>query len=256
MPVSSAAEPAAAPRTNGYNELRNPYFGQTHQHTGWSFDEAIYNVRIGPEVAYRHARGETVKHPGGYDVRLKVPLDFLAVSDHSEYLGVLLRMYDPDDPLSRHPLAQEVTSSGNDVTKATKVFYKLVSETIQPDGSIKADPVLADPALKRTIWDQYIQITDSFNEPGKFTTLVAYEWSSQPNMSNLHRNVIFRSSKNLPVPFSYFDSQRPEDLWQWMDAQRAKGTRAARHSAQRQPQQWGHVCPHGLRRKADLQGLC
>ena len=220
----SAAEQAAPAHTKGYNELRNPYFGQTHQHTGWSFDEAIYNVRLGPDTSYRHARGEKVKHPAGYDVQLKVPLDFLAVSDHSEYLGVLLRMYDPNDPLSKHPLALEVTSSGNDVAKATKVFYKLVSETIQPDGSIKADPVLADPALKRTIWDQYIQIADSYNEPGKFTTLIGYEWSSQPNMSNLHRNVIFRSSKNLPVPFSYFDSQRPEDLWKWMDAQRAKGT--------------------------------
>ncbi len=222
--AGSAVEQAAPAHTKGYNELRNPYFGQTHQHTGWSFDEAIYNVRLGPDTSYRHARGEKVKHPAGYDVQLKVPLDFLAVSDHSEYLGVLLRMYDPNDPLSRHPLALEVTSSGNDVTKATKVFYKLVSETIQPDGSIKADPVLADPELKRTIWDQYIDIADSFNEPGKFTTLIGYEWSSQPNMSNLHRNVIFRSGKDLPVPFSYFDSQRPEDLWKWMDAQRAKGT--------------------------------
>ena len=222
--IASAADPAPAAHTKGYNELRNPYFGQTHQHTGWSFDEAIYNVRSGPENSFRHARGEKVKHPGGYDVQLKVPLDFLAVSDHSEYLGVLLRMYDSNDPLSKHPLAAEITSSGNDVTKATKVFYKLVSETIQPDGSIQADPVLADPKLKRTIWDQYIHIADSYNEPGKFTALVAYEWSSQPNMSNLHRNVIFRSSKDLPLPFSYFDSQRPEELWKWMDAQRAKGT--------------------------------
>ena len=220
----AAAEQAPPAHTKGYNELRNPYFGQTHQHTGWSFDEAIYNVRLGPDTSYRHARGDKVKHPAGYEVQLKVPLDFLAVSDHSEYLGVLLRMYDPNDPLSKHPLALEVTSSGNDVAKATKVFYKLVSETIQPDGSIKADPVLADPALKRTIWDQYTKIADSYNEPGRFTTLIGYEWSSQPNMSNLHRNVIFRSNKNLPVPFSYFDSQRPEELWKWMDAQRAKGT--------------------------------
>ena len=224
--TTAAAIPAppTAAHTKDYNELRNPYFGQTHQHTGWSFDEAIYNVRLGPDNSYRHARGEKVQHPAGYDVQLKVPLDFLAVSDHSEYLGVLLRMFDPDDPLSKHPLATEVTSAGNDVTKATKAFYKLVSDTIQPDGSVVADPVLNDPRLRRTIWDQYVQIADSFNDPGKFTTLVAYEWSSQPNMSNLHRNVIFRSSKDLPVPFSYFDSQRPEDLWAWMDAQRAKGT--------------------------------
>ncbi len=194
----------AAGRTAGYNELRNPYFGQTHLHTGWSFDEAIYDVRLGPENSYRHAR-ERVKHPNGQWVQLKLPLDFHVVSDHAEYLGVLVRMYDPDDPLSEHPLAKDVVGSGDDVEKSTKAFYGLVAQTIQPDGSTKPDPTLDTPELKRTIWDEYVEITDRFYEPGTFTTLVGYEWSSQPNMSNLHRNVIFRSSENLPVPFSYFD---------------------------------------------------
>ncbi|MBP7370020.1 MAG: DUF3604 domain-containing protein [Arenimonas sp.] len=222
---SVATETAATvpAHTAGYNEERNPYFGQTHQHTGWSFDEAIFNVRLGPENSYRHARGEKVKHPSGYDVQLKVPLDFLAVTDHSEYLGVLIRMFDPNDPLSKHPLAKELVDSGDDIAKSTKVFYNLVKTTIQPDGSVHADPVLGAPELKQSIWDQYVKIADSYNEPGKFTALVGYEWSSQPNMSNLHRNVIFRSNKGMSVPFSYFDSQKPEDLWKWMDEQRAKG---------------------------------
>ncbi len=214
---------ATAVRTAGYNEFRNPYFGQTHQHTGWSFDEAIYNVRLGPDNSFRHARGEKVMHPSGYEVQLELPLDFHVVSDHAEYLGVLVRMYDPDDPLSKNPMAQQIVGSGDDVAASTKAFYGLVSQTIQTDGSTKPDPTLNTPELKRTIWDEYVAIVDSFNEPGEFTTLVGYEWSSQPNMSNLHRNVIFRSSENLPVPFSYFDSQRPEDLWQWMDEQRASG---------------------------------
>ena len=209
--------------TKGYNPERNPYFGETHLHTGWSFDEAIYNVTLGPENTYRHARGEKVKHPNGQTVQLKLPLDFMVVSDHSEYLGVLVRMFDPKDPLSKHPLAKMVVGSGNDLDASTKAFYSLVKQTIQPDGSTKPDPVLSSPELKRTIWDEYIKIADKYNDPGKFTTLVGYEWSSQPNMSNQHRNIIFRSSKNLPVPFSYFDSQHPEDLWKWMDAQRAKG---------------------------------
>ncbi|MGB5291524.1 MAG: DUF3604 domain-containing protein, partial [Lysobacterales bacterium] len=219
------SEPTAVEKTQtaAYNELRNPYFGQTHLHSGWSFDEAIYNVRLGPENVYRHARGDKVKHPAGYDVQLKIPLDFMVDSEHAEYLGVLIRMYDPNDPLSKHPLAAQIVDSGDDVALSTKAFYNLVSQTIQPDGSTKPDPVLNAPELKRTVWDEYIKITDSFNEPGKFTTLVGYEWSSQPNMSNLHRNVIFRSSENLSVPFSYFDSQKPEDLWAWMDQQREGG---------------------------------
>ena len=222
--VPEATTTTERQRTAGYNPLRNAYFGQTHMHSGWSFDEAIYNVQLGPDNTYRHARGEKVKHPAGYDVQLKVPLDFLATSEHSEYLGVLVRMYNPDDPLSKHPLAEQIVGSGDDIKKSTEAFYGLVAQTIQPDGSTKPDPTLSTPELKRTIWDEYIDIVDSFYEPGVFTTLVAYEWSSQPNMSNLHRNVIFRSSENLPVPFSYFDSQHPEDLWKWMDLQRESGT--------------------------------
>ncbi len=220
---STEASSAKTGRTHGYNELRNPYFGQTHLHSGWSFDEAIYNVRLGPDNAYRHARGDKVKHPAGYDVQLRVPLDFMVVSEHAEYMGVLIRMYDPDDPLSKHPMASAIVGSGNDVEKSTEAFYDLVAQTIQADGTTKPDPILNTPELKRTIWDKYVKITDSFYEPGKFTTLAGYEWSSQPNMSNLHRVVIFRSSNNLPVPFSYFDSEKPEDLWAWMDRQRDDG---------------------------------
>ncbi len=210
-------------RTAGFSEIRNAYFGETHLHTGWSFDEAIYNVQLGPENSYRHARGEKVLHPNGDTVQLKIPLDFMIVSDHAEYLGVLVRMYNPNDPLSKHPLAKTIVGSGDDIVASTKAFYGLVSQTIQPDGTTKPDPTLNTDELKRSIWDEYIKITDRFNDPGKFTTLVGYEWSSQPNMSNLHRNVIFKGSENLPVPFSYFDSEKPEDLWAWMDTQRESG---------------------------------
>jgi hypothetical protein len=227
--VDGGATPAAdtgkeaRQQTAGYNELRNAYFGQTHLHTGWSFDEAIYNVTLGPDNAYRHARGDKVKHPSGQEVQLRIPLDFMVVSDHAEYLGVLRQMYDPDNPLSKHPMAAAVVGSGDDLDASTKAFYGLVAQTIQPDGSTRPDPTLNTPQLRRSLWDEYVRIADSFYDPGTFTTLAGYEWSSQPNMSNLHRNVIFRSTENLPVPFSYFDSQRPEDLWAWMDSHREAG---------------------------------
>ena len=92
---TSHTNESQAERTDGYNAFKNPYFGQTHLHTGWSFDEAFYNVRVGPENAYKHARGDKVKHPYGYDVQLKIPLDFMVVSEHAEYMGVLIQMYDP-----------------------------------------------------------------------------------------------------------------------------------------------------------------
>ncbi len=148
------AQETRPPRTKTYNELRNPYFGQTHQHTGWSFDAAIYNVPQGPEVSYRHARGEKVKHPNGEWVKLELPLDFHVVSDHAEYLGVLRLMFDSNNPLSKHPLAARIVGSGDDVKKSTEAFYGLVKETIQPDGTTKADPTLNAPELKRSNWDE------------------------------------------------------------------------------------------------------
>ncbi|WP_298534879.1 DUF3604 domain-containing protein [uncultured Algibacter sp.] len=220
------SNPMSSKRTANYNPLKNPYFGQTHQHTSWSFDAAILDVKTGPEVAYRHARGERVKHPSGQDVQLKIPLDFLSVTDHSEYLGVLVQMYDPDNPLSKHPMAKDIVASGTDVTKSMKAFYGLVSQTIQPDGTTEADPELSSPELKRSAWQEMKRITDLYYEPGKFTTIMGYEWSSQPNMGNLHRNVLFRDTDHLPdFPFSYFDSEKPEDLWDWMDLQRKNGSK-------------------------------
>ena len=209
--------------STGAPPKRQPYFGQTHQHTGWSFDAAIYNVPQGPENSYRHARGERVKHPNGDWVQLKTPLDFHSVTDHSEYLGVLRMMFDPESPVSKHPMAAQVVGSGDDLEKSTKAFYGLVAATIQPDGTTKPDPALNTPELKKANWEEYLRITDQFDDPGTFTTLPGFEWSSQPGMSNLHRNVIFRANEDLPLPFSYFDSEKPEQLWKWMDAQRARG---------------------------------
>ena len=79
------------------------------------FYEAIYNGTLGPENSYKHARGEKVLHPNGDTVQLKLPLDFMIVSDHSEYLGVLVKMYDQKNPLSKHPLVKSVVGSGNNL---------------------------------------------------------------------------------------------------------------------------------------------
>ena len=202
---------------------RNPYFGQTHQHTGWSFDANIYNVQLGPENAFKHARGDEVKHPWGYFVKLKVPLDFLLVSDHGEYLGVIKMMNNPENAISLHPLAESVRASGSDVDDSTKAFYGLVSSAAD-GGNVTPDQILNYAALRETNWQRMVDIVDKYNEPGKFTALAGFEWSSQPYTSNLHRNVLFRDTINLPkAPFTYFDSGDPQDLWKWMDGERENG---------------------------------
>ena len=95
-----------------YNENRNAYFGDLHVHTMYSFDAFIFGTTASPDEAYGFAMGEALRHPGGFDMQLKVPLDFYAVSDHGFYLGALRAMADPASSLSRHELAQGMDDLG------------------------------------------------------------------------------------------------------------------------------------------------
>lgn len=207
--------------TIGYNSLCNPYFGQMHLHTSWSFDAYVNHERLGPEYAYRHATGELIKLPTGEEVQLQIPLDFLAITDHAEYLGVLRQMEDHRNPVSTHPLAKKINSRNADT--ANMAFAYLLASSIQKDGSAKPDPILNDSVLRFANWTEMVGLANRYYRPGKFTSFAAYEWTSQPAASNLHRDIIFRDTKQLPIPFSYFESGKSEELWKWMDAQRARG---------------------------------
>jgi hypothetical protein len=198
---------------------REAFFGQTHSHTSWSLDAYIIGNHItGPEDAYKFSLGQPVKHPAGFDVKLKRPLDFHGVTDHSEYAGMVRLANDPSSPVSKLPIAEKLkVRSPADVLS---IFKWLV-------GSLaKNEPIkeLLDPAVAGTVWKENIAIADKYYQPGKFTTFVAYEWTSAPNSRNMHRNVFFKDSKKVPVlPFSAIDSSYPNDLWDWMDGQRKIG---------------------------------
>ena len=198
---------------------RNAYFGQTHVHTSWSFDAYVFgNTITGPEEAYKYALGQPVKHPGGYTVQLKRPLDFQAVTDHAEYVGTVRLANDPSSAISKLPIADKLkVRSKDDIQKV----YLFLGESMLKNQPIKD---LLDPEVQGSIWQQTVAIADKYYQPGKFTTFAGYEWSSTPNNMNLHRNVIFKDSKKVPdAPFSSIDSTHPEDLWAWMDAQRRAG---------------------------------
>jgi hypothetical protein len=207
--------PASAQR----NPERNVYFGQTHIHTSWSFDAYVFGTTItGPEDAYKYALGQPIKHPGGYMVKIKRPLDFQAVTDHSEYMGVVSLAGDPNSDISKLPIADKLkVRNKEDIQK----IYLFLGASI-----IKGTPIkeLTDPKVAGSVWKQIVAIADKYYQPGKFTTFAGYEWTSTPNNMNMHRNVIFKDSERVPdVPFSAMDSTHPEDLWAWMDAQRRAG---------------------------------
>jgi len=201
------------------NPERNAYFGETHQHTGWSFDAFIFgNTKTSPADAYEYAKGKPVKHALGYDMKIKQPLDWMGVTDHSEYVGVIQVANDPTSALSKTELGKKlVVHDKADIQR----IYLFLGQTMIDNKPI---PELVTPALISSIWDKNNAMANAANEPGKFTAFNSYEWTSTPDNANMHRNIFFRDSAHLPkMPFSSFDSVAPEDLWAWMDQQRAAG---------------------------------
>ncbi len=210
---------ASAQQTGAANPQRNAYFGDLHVHTSFSTDAFIWTVRTKPDDAYRYAKGEAIDHTSGYKIRLNKPLDFLAVTDHSEYMGVLPGMLDPNNPLSKHPLAKDVLSPDPDVR--TRTVMKILGSVM----SQKPIPEFVDQKVTRSVWQEIIKAAEKHYQPGKFTTFIGYEWSSNgpKGNQNLHRNVIFRGSKVFDEPFSTISSIKPEDLWTAMEKGRADG---------------------------------
>ena len=202
------------------NATRNAYFGQLHLHTGMSFDAYLLGTRLYAAEAYRYARGEEIEN-NGVKIKTDVPLDFLGVSDHAEYLGQIRLLDQAEGPLAQTPYGKLFSSTPED--KRLALIFKL-SESYGSGGV--APPELLNKDLMKSNWQRQIDAAEKYYEPGKFTTFVAYEWSSLPNGANLHRNVIFRGPKYPEVPFSSLDSPNPEALWRYIEHQRTNGIQA------------------------------
>ena len=198
---------------------RDLFFGQTNVHTSWSLDAYIIgNHLTDPEDSYKFAMGQPVKHPAGFVVQLKRPLDFQGVTDHSEYVGMMKLANDPSSPISKLPIAAKLKV--NTPADVNTVFKYLVTSLV------KQQPIeeLRSPEVAGNVWKENVDIADKYYQPGKFTTFAAYEWTSAPNNRNMHRNVFFKDTKKVPqLPFTAIDSLNPEDLWTWMDKQRKDG---------------------------------
>jgi hypothetical protein len=219
LTIAAALVVAPASAQQQPHPERNAYFGETHIHTSWSFDAYVFgNLKAGPEDAYKFAMGQPIEHPAGYQIKITRPLDFMAVTDHAEYVGIVPLANDPTSDIGKLPIAEKLkVRSKEDILRV----YMFLGESL-----IKNKPIqeLTSPEVASEIWKQIIAAADKYYQPGKFTTFVAYEWTSAPDNRNLHRNIIFKDSKKVPqYPFSSLDSNHPEDLWNWMDTQRKAG---------------------------------
>lgn len=221
VPHNAQAKLEAAKNIIAHNPLRNAYFGDLHIHTKNSYDAYLFSVRSTPDEAYEFAKGGKIKHPMGYDMQLNSgPLDFLAVADHAEYLGVIEAMMTPGTEYSKVSYANEMNPSDRlGIFKAFGYFVEslLTGEII---------PELSSMDAPRSAWQETIDSAERHNNPGTFTTFIAYEFTSLPDVRNLHRNVIFADNNVPALPYSALDSQNPEDLWRWLDRQRAEGNDA------------------------------
>ncbi|MFN7779256.1 MAG: DUF3604 domain-containing protein, partial [Betaproteobacteria bacterium] len=190
------------------------FFGDTHLHTSYSADAGMAGAKVGPEDAYRFARGEEVTSNTGQRVRLRRPLDFLVIADHAENLGLAPMIARGDPALLKSPWGKQIFD-----------HVKAGNGTAAFDMWIAAMQALKDPfagqgeQIARPVWQELTAAAEKYNEPGRFTAIIGFEWTSAPDGSNLHRNVLFRDGKDKAdqiIPLSYYDTGDPEDLWKWM----------------------------------------
>lgn len=201
----------------GRNFPVRPLWGDQHLHTSWSGDAVAGGTRVGPEEALRLARGEEIKSSTGQPVKLSRPLDWLVVADHSDALGVINEVLVGNPKLMADPTAKRWNQQMNaSMEEGMKVTMEII--TLQGQGKIPA--ALTDPTLSFDIWKKLTAINEKYNEPGRFTTLIGYEWTSNfGGGNNLHRNVIYRDGKDKAdqvAPLTTFVTENPEDLWKWM----------------------------------------
>lgn len=217
-------------KTSGFNESKNAYFGDLHIHTSWSFDAFIYNTRTNPDDAYLFGKGEGIKHSVMDQIQLKRPLDFMAVTDHAEYMGVMKQMIDPNHEFFSLDIAKKIRDKD---PRVSMTAFGEIGRSMAGNNPIAE---INSESIRKTTWQKIVAAANKYYEPGKFTTFPAYEWtSSVPDTlyhkdgtfesfaKNMHRNVFFKSDHVPEIPFSSFDSQNPEKLWDWMDLQRKKG---------------------------------
>ena len=228
------------------NKDRNPYYGDLHVHTKYSFDAYVFGVTASPDDAYRYAKGEGVKHPLGYEMKLREPLDFYAVTDHGFYMGMIQAYADTTTDISQNEFAEPfhnlnrldnltVESAG----ERSNIFSSVLGAAIiqpYPDWHPKLLRAYLtrntqgalqsfDYDIHKSAWADVARSANEHNDPGHFTTFIGYEFTTSTDIEggNLHRNVIFNSSKASIRPWTRIDSINPEDLWTWQDKLRDKG---------------------------------
>jgi hypothetical protein len=218
------AKPAYSPYV-GRTFPTRPLFGDTHLHTSFSMDAGAFGCRLTPRDAYRFARGEEITASSGQPTRLSRPLDFLVVADHSDGFGFFPQLMSGDPELLATPQGRkwyDEIKSGHGAEAAMDIIVSF------GQGKMPKGFPLPGTRAYRSAWQETIDAAEAFNDPGRFTAFIGFEWTSNTGGNNLHRNVLFRENgakASLVEPFTTIaplGSDNPEELWKWMAAAQAK----------------------------------
>jgi hypothetical protein len=206
----------------GRNYPTRVLWGDTHLHTGYSMDAGAFGARLGPEDAYRFARGEEITASTGPRVRLSRPLDFLVVADHSDNMGFFPKLFAGDPAMLADPTGKKwydmVQAGGDQAVKAAIEVIDAFSSNTFP----KALASLPGSEAYRSAWETTVKAAEKYNEPGRFTAFIGFEWTSNTGGNNLHRVVVYRDDASRGgqlEPYTTlkpFGSDNPRDLWKWM----------------------------------------
>ena len=230
--VPTAEALAKILRKPGYSPYANreyptrPFFGDTHVHTSFSMDAGAFGAVLGPKDAYRFARGEQVISSTGQPVKLSRPLDFLVVTDHSDNMGFITDLMAGKPELLADPKGREwydEIQAGKGADAAMDIIVSFSHNEFPKN-------IMYSPGVRayHSTWEKIIAAAEQYNEPGRFTAFIGYEWTSNTDGNNLHRNVIFRDNGNkasMVDPFTVYPpygSDNPADLWKWMDGYEKK----------------------------------
>lgn len=203
-----------------HTPLRQAFFGDLHVHTALSSDAFGFDVRLGPDDAYRYAFGETIHIPpldregrGKRGVKIDRPLDFAAVTDHAEFLGESAICVDPDHPKKNSSFCEIINSGG----RHPQLLLRIMSPIVWRDSELCGDKDQDCITASRSTWADTVSIAEAWNDTSSscaHVTFPAYEWSSHRLGSNFHRNIIFRNANVPEHPLSYLEVTREWELWE------------------------------------------
>ncbi|TDJ22228.1 MAG: DUF3604 domain-containing protein [Gammaproteobacteria bacterium] len=197
------------------------FFGDTHFHTELSFDAGLIGTSLDAHDGFRIARGEKIVSNTGQPVQLIRPLDFLVITDHAELIGLASAIRESSPLLLAEPWGKWIHERFNSGAEGRMEGF---ADIIQRATVLGENPFESED-LTRSVWEDFIRIADQYNEPGRFTAMAGFEWSSTPKGDNLHRVVVFRDGADKTgqtLPYSMFDSDDPEGLWGYLAAYEAR----------------------------------